>query len=240
MKEFSYSGQELELFSQAHNWKAYFGSMIRPYLGDCVIEVGAGIGQTAKALSRLNDHSEWVCLEPDSNSAKLIQQLIQNQDLPTYCQVAIGTLDNIQQQQSFDSIIYIDVLEHIKDDGWEVQKAKDVLKPGGFLVVLAPAHQWLFTPFDESIGHYRRYTKKTLSRLIPKELHCIKLCYLDCIGLSASLANKLLLRQSTPSLNQILLWDRFMIPISRKIDPLIGFSVGKTVLGIWQKMESSL
>jgi len=236
MKEFSYIGQELELFSQAHNWKAYFGSFIRPYLGDCVIEVGAGIGQTAKALSQLDNRSEWVCLEPDPNSAKLIQQLVEKQDLPNYCKVKVGTLDDIQQHQYFDSIIYIDVLEHIKEDGWELQKAKDVLKPGGFLVVLAPAHQWLFTPFDASIGHYRRYNKKTLSRLIPKDLRQVKLCYLDCIGLSASLANKLLLRQSSPTLDQILLWDRLMIPLSRKIDPLIGFSMGKTVIGIWQRV----
>jgi hypothetical protein len=102
------------------------------------------------------------------------------------------------------------------------------------VIVLAPAHQWLFTPFDSAIGHFRRYTRKTLAAAAPPELHTEKLIYLDAVGLAASLANRLLLKQSMPTHAQIQTWDRLMVPISRLLDPLLGNRAGKSVLGIWR------
>ncbi|HEY0658129.1 MAG TPA: hypothetical protein VGD05_06630, partial [Pyrinomonadaceae bacterium] len=95
------------------------------------------------------------------------------------------------------------------------------------------------TPFDKAIGHFRRYNKKSLSALIPAELKCEKLIYLDSIGAFASLGNKLALRRSMPTLQQILLWDRKLVPISTFFDSIIGFRAGKSVLGVWRKQTIS-
>ena len=131
----------------------------------------------------------------------------------------------------------MDVLEHIKDDFSEVKTVTQHLSVGGYLVVLAPAHQWLFTPFDRAIGHYRRYNKKSLASLMPKSLDCIKLIYLDSVGLIASLGNRFVLKSKTPTKQQIQLWDKAMVPLSKSIDPLLQYSLGKSVLGIWQKQS---
>ena len=64
LTEYTYIGSELELFSHASNWKAYHARLIRPYLGDEVLEVGAGIGATTASLYSGNQ-KRWVCLEPD-------------------------------------------------------------------------------------------------------------------------------------------------------------------------------
>ena len=61
------------------------------------------------------------------------------------------------------------------------------------------------------------------------------LFYLDSCGLLASVANRLLLSQSIPTTKQIGLWDSYMVPVSRLTDPLIGFSIGKSLIGIWQR-----
>ena len=103
------------------------------------------------------------------------------------------------------------------------------------MIVLAPAHQWLFTPFDKAVGHFRRYSKATLAAAAPPELRREKLIYLDSVGLAASLANRLLLKQAMPTHAQIQTWDRLMIPLSRVFDPLLGHRAGKSVLGIWRK-----
>jgi hypothetical protein len=71
---------------------------------------------------------------------------------------------------------------------------------------------------------------------MPKTLEMVQLVYLDSIGILASLANKLIMRQAMPSLQQILFWDRRIIPISTFIDSCLYFRWGKSVLGIWCKL----
>src|SRR5205814_658951 len=107
--------------------------------------------------------------------------------------------------------------------------------PGGHVVVLAPANQWLYTPFDEAIGHYRRYTKKTLEALTADHLELRRLFYLDAVGLLASLGNRLLLQRAMPNPRQIAVWDRFLVRLSRLVDPLLAYSAGKSVVGVWRK-----
>ena len=107
-------------------------------------------------------------------------------------------------------------------------------RPGGRIVVLTPAHQSLFSPFDAAIGHFRRYDRASLGRLSPCGLE--RMFFLDAVGLFASGANRLLLRQSMPTLGQIQTWDRWIIPVSRVVDPLLGFRAGKTIVGIWRKI----
>jgi len=236
--DFSYIGAELEIFRHATNWKNYYSRQIRPFFGANVLEVGAGIGATTESLCN-GEQRRWVCLEPDAQMAAEIAAKIEKRELPACCEVVIKTLADLDESEKFDSIIYIDVLEHIEHDGEEVLAAARHLKENGFLIVLAPAHQFLFTPFDKAIGHFRRYNKKSLSALIPAELVCEKLIYLDSIGAFASLGNKLALRRSMPTLRQILLWDRKLVPISIFFDSIIGFHAGKSVLGIWRKQTIS-
>src|SRR5262249_35771770 len=92
-----------------------------------------------------------------------------------------------------------------------------------------------YTPFDQAVGHCRRYTKASLAALTPQNTEILRLIYLDVMGLVASLGNRFLLKRSMPTAGQIVIWDRLMVPLSRMVDPLLGYSVGKSVLAIWQK-----
>lgn len=230
MTNYSYIGSELELFSSAKNWKDYYYHMIRRYLGPEVLEVGAGIGGTTKVLCR-QSHQCWVCLEPD---AELIQGFKADSEIPTLCEIRQGTLADLPPNDYFDAILYIDVLEHIEDDQAEVQRAAYHLKPGGVLIVLAPAHQWLFSPFDRSIGHYRRYDKDMLRKLTTSNLTLASLKYLDSVGLLASLSNRWL-KQRMPTSGQIKLWDTWMVPVSKVLDLILQYTIGKSILGVWRK-----
>src|SRR5262249_14397558 len=96
--------------------------------------------------------------------------------------------------------------EHIADDRSELAAAAAHLKPGGKLIVLGPAHPWLYSPFDKALGHYRRYTRRMLAAAVPADLQRVELIYLDSVGLLASTGNRLLLRRSLPSPRQIRIW----------------------------------
>jgi ubiquinone/menaquinone biosynthesis C-methylase UbiE len=234
MSEFKYEGDELSLFQHASNWKAYFGKLIGPYLGGSVLEVGAGNGATTQAL--ISDAQiVWTCLEPDPSLAASIGDRIRRQEIPQRCRIIASPVTSLSDSERFDSILYIDVLEHIDQDSAELDAASRHLNIGGHLIVLSPAHQYLYSPFDASIGHVRRYNKKMLSESAPKGMKLVRMKYLDSVGALASLANKIVLRQGYPTLKQILFWDRWLVPASRIVDPLVAGRVGKSILGIWQK-----
>ncbi|WP_435011781.1 class I SAM-dependent methyltransferase (plasmid) [Tundrisphaera lichenicola] len=231
---YNYVGDELDLFAAARNWKSYFRDRIAPYLGEDVLEVGAGLGGTTRVLCRGTER-RWVGLEPDPALAGRLAEEVRSGNLPGNCEVRVGTLGGADPAETFDTILYMDVLEHIEDDRAEVARAAAHLRPGGHVIALSPAHQWLFTPFDQAIGHHRRYTKATFGALATPDLERVRLDYLDSIGFFASLANRLLLRSAMPKPSQIALWDRVLVRMSRIADPVLGFSAGKSVLAVWRK-----
>ncbi len=230
-----YLGNELELFQEATCWKTYFASHLRPYLTGRVLEVGAGIGGTSRVLCR-SDIESWTMLEPDPGLARRLQESLGNEPLPIPYDVRIGTTDDLQGD-AFSALLYIDVIEHIEFDAAELERAAGLLVPGGHLIILVPAHQWLYTPFDKAIGHFRRYSRSSLRAVIPSSLQCQKLIYLDSVGLLASLANRLLLNAAVPTRRQIQFWDKVLVRSSRWMDPLLLHSIGKSVVGVWRKPE---
>ena len=233
--EIDYVGSELDVFSHVKNWKAYWASMIAPYLGEEVLDVGAGIGATAMNLSS-RSYKTWVELEPDPKLAERIVQGQKNGTIPTSIEVRVGTAHDLSANELFDTVLYIDVLEHIEEDRKELENIAKHVKPGGHVIVLSPAHQYLFTEFDRQVGHCRRYNKQQLKAIKPDSLEIVCLKYMDSVGMLASLGNKLLLKSGNPSLGQVKLWDRLMVTVSRLIDPLTGYALGKSILSVYKKV----
>jgi hypothetical protein len=149
--------------------------------------------------------------------------------------VQIGTTQDVNPRSRFDTILYIDVLEHIEDDRGEMARAAKLLAPRGTLIVLSPAFQQLFSEFDRSVGHYRRYTRASLAAVMPASLRKVRMRYLDCVGFMASVANRAMLRQAMPTRRQIAVWDRLMIPASRVLDPLLAHSFGRSILAVYER-----
>ncbi|HOW17923.1 MAG TPA: class I SAM-dependent methyltransferase [Phycisphaerae bacterium] len=232
-ERYRYVGQELELFALATNWKRYFRRHLRPFIRGDVLEVGSGIGSVTRVLCEAH-HRSWTCLEPDATLAGRLAGALRCRPLPVRVEVLTGTTADLPPQRLFDSILYIDVLEHIEDDGGELKTAAGHLCPGGSLVVLAPAHPRLYSEFDAAVGHFRRYDRSSLSAVSPPGLRIERLYYLDSVGCLASMANRLLLRQGMPTRRQIRLWDGLFVSLSRLADPLLGYRLGKTIVGVWR------
>ena len=233
---FEYVGEELDVFALATRWKDYFGSQLRPFIRGDVLEVGAGIGGTAQALGSSAVRS-WTALEPDPRMGEDLERRLQAcSALHGFsARRSHGTILSLDASPRFDAILYIDVLEHIEDDRGELEQAARRLRPGGKLCVLSPALAWLFSEFDARIGHHRRYDRATLVALTPPQTRLRWVRYHDSVGLVASLANRLLLRSPTPTRSQIIVWDRFMVPLSRPLDWLLRYSVGRSILAVWER-----
>src|SRR5579871_3500315 len=146
MSDLPYVGKELDIFAHAVHWKRYWSSQIRPYLGGDVLEVGSGIGANT-AFLKSESVSSWTCLEPDPELAIQTRTAFLARPQLADCRVEVGTTMTLDADRRFDAILYIDVLEHIENDREELERASRLLRSGGTIIVLAPAHQWLFTPF---------------------------------------------------------------------------------------------
>jgi len=231
---YQYVGNELELFAAAVNWKAYLKRQLAPYLGARVLEVGGGIGGTTRVLFDARVR-HWLAIEPDPKLAARYAQACQRGTLLPCCNVQVGTIQDVTNDALFDCVLYIDVLEHIEDDRDELARAAQRLAPQGNLVVLSPAHPFLMSPFDQAVGHFRRYSRRSLRNLSPPGCKLVQLAYLDSAGLLASLGNRLLLKSALPTPSQIGFWDKVLVPVSRFLDPLLGQRLGKSVLGVWVK-----
>lgn len=239
MSQYTYEGDELPTFAEAVRWKRYFRDKLRPWLTGDVLEVGAGQGGTTQLLYD-GSQSSWTCLEPD---AALAEQISAETSWPESAgppQVIVGTLAEIDSSlQQFDTIIYIDVLEHIEHDAAELEEAAKLLKPDGTLIVLSPAWPFLFSDFDRAVGHFRRYTRRSLTAAAPASVKLERLFFLDSLGTVLSLGNRLLLGHPQPKRSQVQFWDRFVIPVSRCLDACIGYCFGRSIIGVWRASQSS-
>jgi len=235
MTEFSYAGTELDVFCYATNWKAYVRDKIRKYLVGRVLEPGAGIGAATQLLYD-GTQERWVCLEPDQELARRIP--VGSLSKPERCEVRTGTLADLEERERFHCIVYMDVLEHIEDDAGELARAAQHLETGGHLVVLSPALPSLYTEFDKAIGHYRRYTKASLRGVAPRGMKEEVCVYMDTLGALLSLGNRLVLHSATPTKNQIVFWDRTIVPVSRRLDRMVGFPIGRSILAVWKEVKT--
>ena len=132
----------------------------------------------------------------------------------------------------FDTIIYLDVLEHIKYDKEEINKAYKLLKKSGTIIICVPAFQFLYSIYDKKIGHYRRYSKNDFIQLLKKcRIKNYQIRYFDFVGFCLILMSKLLNRESLDNFSlKIKLWN-LLIPISICLDVLfMKYFFGKSLL----------
>jgi SAM-dependent methyltransferase len=237
MTEIPYAGTELELFQHAVHWKSYWASRISAFLHGDVLEIGSGMGSNTRFLLSRSAPRSWTCVEPD---ARLFHQLHDIGARSNGCSVHTihGTVKDIESDLRYDTVLYLDVLEHIEDDAAELAQAAALLRTNGHIVVLAPALSWLYSPFDAAIGHYRRYTKATIQRLSPPACRLVRTEYLDSFGIIASCANRYLLKRAHPTYHQIVTWDRVFVPLSVVLDTLVNRQIGKSLVAVWKRIDA--
>ena len=224
-----YPGLELERFNKANLWIKYIIFKIMRFLKDDVLEVGAGLGSFTRGYMK-NFHSITLTDTDDDNLNLLKKNFLHNQNI----NIIKSSIKDIEKK--FNTIIYFNVLEHIKDDISEIKSALEKLNRGGHLIILVPAHQKMYSKFDKAIGHYKRYDIDFFKKNRFENSKIIKLHFLDFFGYLLYYLNKIFFKEETyPSNLKIFIWDKIFTPFTIAIDYLTGYKFGKNILCIYQK-----
>jgi len=226
----TYPGKELEALSVAVNYHRWIVDEIEQYLGKTVAEVGAGVGSVSRLILEKNV-AMLLAFEPSRNLYPLLQENLSAEERVR----TINDFFSPRYETGLDSVLYINVLEHIEDDRAELARSLAALRQGGHLVIFVPALSWLHSDFDRQIGHYRRYTKSGLCRLVEDAgFHLAKVRYFDVAGILPWYVNFVLLRNSIGS-GSVSLYDRLVVPVMRAVESVLPPPVGKNVLLVARK-----
>lgn len=217
-----YSGTDnLEVMAEAINYNQYLIDLVSRCAANSrgIVDFGAGIGTFAKEMKR----NGYVvhCVEPDDKQRRLIER----EGLSAY-----PFLDSIGSN-SIEYLYSLNVLEHIGDDESALKKIYHSLRPGGRALLYVPAFEVLFSSMDKKVGHFRRYTKKELTKkLLNANFIIEKARYVDCAGFFASLLFRFV-GDSSGKLNvkALIFYDRIIFPVSRLFDGLMQYFFGKNV-----------
>ena len=226
-----YPGTELDAMSTAMNYHRWIVDSFRPYLGKSVAEVGAGIGTISQFLLK-TDLDRLVAFEPSPNMYPVLAEKLRHEQR---AETVNGFFAPDSRENAFDSVVYINVLEHIEDDRQELANALAALKPGGHILVFVPALAWLYSEFDRQIGHYRRYTKPGLAKLAREVGYTdVRTRYFDVIGIVPWYVMFVLLRKHV-GYGSVTLYDKLVVPPLRRIERVVPPPIGKSVLLIARK-----
>ena len=199
-------------------------------IGRQVLEVGIGHGGYVDHLP----HCEaYLGVDIDTDSVVAARQA-----RPKYeymqADVAAPSFLTMLNERCFDTVLCLNVLEHIEDHGMAVANLLKTLQPGGHLLLFVPAFEALYSPLDRFAGHHRRYTRKQLFQLIPGEMgQVVRNEYFNPIGGIGWWANKFMPHKSLNDSavnSQVRLFDRYVLPISRCLNPLTRTIFGQSVV----------
>ena len=228
MKIKYYPEKVTEAFDDATFHITYCIKFIKKFLKKDILEVGAGCGSFTK-IYKSKSYNSITLTEIDKNNLKSLKQKF-------YEKKFFITNKKINKiKRSFDSILYLHVLEHIKDDKKEIFYASKKLKKNGFLIFMVPAHQKMYSRLDKLVGHYRRYNIKFFKKNF-YNLKLIKVHYLDSMGFILYFLNKIFFKdEAHPSKFKIFIWDKLFTPLSIIIDFITFYKFGKCILAIYKK-----
>lgn len=232
---FEYIGEDLDDMSFAPNYHKWILDEFMPFIGKDILEVGAGTGNFSKLVLDETGPGSFTALEPAARICKYLAA-----GLRSYPQARVvnGFLKNFQPKvhPAPDTIFYINVLEHVFDDSGELKLAAEILKTGGAICIFVPALGWLYSRYDAKVGHFRRYNKKQLLGTIRAAgLEVIKCRYFDLPGVLPWLAVFRIMGQESIRAGRASLYDKYAVPLARKIEGTFRPPLGKNLLAVCKK-----
>lgn len=218
----------LSVLATVYHYNHWIFDTIRKHLGESVVEVGSGIGNITQFLLNLD---KVVCLEPfDPYHDYLARRFADHTNVSVFGNEIQDCPNSAVAAGQFDSVICLNVLEHIDDDVDALIRMKQLLRPGGRAIVLVPALQCIYGEMDRAMGHLRRYSlgslKKTFGKAGLKVRHGR---YMNAAGVLAWWWRGRVRKKSTIPVSATKKFDR-MVPVLSAIERLIPVLVGQSAV----------
>ena len=231
----------MDAVAEADNYYRWIIDSFVPALGKRIVEAGAGIGTVSELLLRAADPEEMLLIEPAANN---IGELQRRFAADRRVRVYHGYLEDIgtgfETGFEADTVVAVNVLEHVEHPVEFLRAARRTLLPGGALLLLVPAVPAIYGSLDTAFDHYRRYTRADLERSLRESGFEIgTLHYLNFVGVAAWFAAGRILRRTTLGRSQVRFYDRWVIPWLRRLESWVRPPLGQSLLVIARKPETT-
>lgn len=225
------TGRTLESASHQPRYRRYQFDLISPHIGRTMLEVGAGLGEFATqfhALQRL------VLTDVDPGAVSAMSRTFAGRPEVEVRQFDVGA--KLELGKRVESVVAINVLEHIADDAGALRSLADLVQPGGSIVLWVPGYQQLYGEFDRKVGHVRRYTPATLADAVRRAGLGVEL--VKPVNLLGGIAWWLAVRKGgagSPNPKLVAVYDRYVVPVTRAIERVVRPPFGQSVLCVARK-----
>ncbi|MCM8787489.1 MAG: glycosyltransferase [Candidatus Omnitrophica bacterium] len=203
----------------------------KPFLGKKILELGCGIGTFSRFL--ISKDTFVVLTDINKRYTDYLKKVFIGNPFVEIKNIDILEIDKFWQD-NFDTVICLNVVEHIQDDIALFKKINKVLNKSGKIICLAPAHKILFSNFDKNLGHFRRYTKK---ELIEKLENCgfkiKKIEFINSLGAILWFINFKLLKAK--KINFAARFFDFIVPLISFLEKRIKFCFGLSLFCVATK-----
>jgi SAM-dependent methyltransferase len=231
--------QILQSINGADAFNCWMYETIKPYLHGDVLEIGSGIGNISQFV--LKDNFHLSLSDISSTYLEHLQASFKNQNnTKEFLSVDLSESNFFDTYGSlrnkYDCILLLNVLEHIKDDERAVENCHFLLKENGTLIVLVPAYRVLYSTLDKTLGHYKRYTARTLLTKFSKRLFSIETSfYFNCLGIAAWFYAKVFSLE-TISIKSMKKYNK-LVKIAKILDRLLRRKIGLSVIVVATKKK---
>ena len=223
-------GLEDDAGTNQRRYKAFQLELMRPYFGSSLLEVGAGLGEFAAQVTGLERH-----VVTDVDAGAVASMAARFADRPAVEARVLDLAGDLAEQvgEPVETVLAINVLEHIDDDAEALRRMAALTRPGGRVVIWVPGYQQLYGEFDRAVGHVRRYTPATLRDAFARAgLEPLEVKPVNLLG---GIAWWLTVRRGgvggqKPRLVRI--YDRFVVPTTRFVERRVTPPFGQSVLGV--------
>jgi SAM-dependent methyltransferase len=209
-------------------YRRYQHDLIAPHCGRSVLEVGAGLGEFAARFTGLD---RLVLTDADPDAVDLLAERFADRPEVEARQLALGGA--LSLDKPVDTVLAINVLEHLEDDAAALRSLAGLVIPGGTIVLWVPAYQQLYGEFDRRVGHFRRYTPVTLRDVFERAGLAVELA--KPVNLLGGIAWWAAVRRggsTRPNPRLVSIYDRFVVPVTRAVESVVPVPFGQTVLGV--------
>jgi SAM-dependent methyltransferase len=199
---------EFAALNEAVNYRRGLLEEFGPYLQGHVMEVGSGIGQLTSEIVRLPGLQRLHAVEPNPRFFAELQGRRLDID------ETLGTVFDVPSGNQYDAIISVNVLEHIEQDAQDLRQYQARLRPGGHLCLFVPACPSIYADMDRTFGHFRRYRREDLRRLLVQAgFEVERLHYYNSVGYFAWWLNFCVLKKTDFEIAKVRFFDRAIFPL---------------------------
>jgi 2-polyprenyl-3-methyl-5-hydroxy-6-metoxy-1,4-benzoquinol methylase len=216
--------ENLKLADRYNNW---IFEQIKPHLGNKVLEVGCGNGNFTIFLAQQCE--QVIGIDINREYVNIAKKRLAKQSGVTLIQ---GDVTKLETENKFDTIVMLDVLEHIENDVIILQQLNKLLTSGGKLIIKVPAFNYLYGEMDRVIGHYRRYNKNTLINVCKKaNLTQPLIWYFNLAGIPGWWLNSKILKRTIPPAKQVSLFNK-VVPVLIVIESIVKTPLGLSLFAV--------